>query len=135
MKRCSGCKIQKAFDCYRKDKKAKDGYRHSCKDCQRKWNNSYKKSHPPSKATRRNETLKHKYGITTTQYEQMLQAQKGLCKICEQVCTSGKRLAVDHCHSTNKVRGLLCRKCNLGIGNFRDTPELLEKAADYLRGP
>lgn len=71
----------------------------------------------------------------------MVERQKGLCAICEQPekGTNGRwgkktlQLAVDHNHETSKVRGLLCRRCNQGLGKFEDNPELLEKAASYLK--
>lgn len=76
--------------------------------------------------------LRRNYGITAEQYEEMSARQHGLCAMCEHVCSSGKQLAVDHCHSTGKVRALLCMNCNQGIGKFKDNPELLRKAADYI---
>lgn len=77
--------------------------------------------------------LLRRYGITHAQYENMYRKQGGKCKICrEPVNVAGRRLAVDHCHNTGKVRGLLCNKCNSGIGWFRDDPALLRRAAGYL---
>lgn len=58
----------------------------------------------------------------------MLAEQDGRCKICGQL----KKLNVDHDHATGEVRGLLCHGCNVGIGFFRDSPELLRSAIDYL---
>lgn len=48
------------------------------------------------------------------------------------ICKSTKRLCIDHCHSSGKIRGILCSKCNTGLGMFRDSPEFLTKAAEYL---
>ena len=62
----------------------------------------------------------------------MFDKQGGVCEICKQMCPTGKRLAVDHCHKTNNVRGLLCSECNTGLGKFRDNTELLLKAINYL---
>ena len=85
------------------------------------------------------ECLKRRYGLTMEQYEQMLKAQGGGCAICGgkvnmktrwKKCI--KRLAVDHCHKTGKVRGLLCWMCNSSIGRMKDDPALLRKAADYV---
>ncbi len=71
-----------------------------------------------------------KYGITPEVYETMLIEQRGVCAICGGV--DSRKLAVDHCHSTGRVRGLLCGTCNRGLGNFRDSTELLERAKGYL---
>ena len=74
------------------------------------------------------------YGITLEDYNQMFASQSGRCAICnihEQ--ESGKILCVDHDHNTGKVRGLLCSKCNAGIGLLGDDPDNLINAANYLR--
>lgn len=79
-----------------------------------------------------------KYGITEEQYQEMLKAQNGLCLICLQPETildkrvnGPKRLSIDHCHKTKKIRGLLCRNCNIGIGNLKHNSEALRRAALY----
>lgn len=84
----------------------------------------------------RERNLKSIYGIDLKQYEEMLSDQNGVCKICKKP-PSGKRtsahlLHVDHDHQTKEVRGLLCGRCNVGLGQFQDSPELLRKAAAYL---
>jgi hypothetical protein len=68
------------------------------------------------------------YGVTPEEHAAMLKQQNGLCAIC------GKRPAtcVDHCHATEKVRGLLCRKCNTGIGQLEDSVDNLKRAIGYL---
>jgi len=78
----------------------------------------------------RNSWLLRKYKITGAEYTRMLQEQGCICLICGK--TGKKMLAVDHDHKTNKVRGLLCSKCNLGLGAFNDNAELLLKAITYL---
>jgi len=80
------------------------------------------------------------YGISLQQYEERLKSQNGLCAIC---CKgeatidprNGKprKLSVDHDHERNIVRGLLCQKCNVSLGNFDDKIDLLEKAIAYLK--
>jgi len=83
-----------------------------------------------------------KYGLTQAEFEALLEKQGGKCAICNTTNpvgegnTTAKRsfsFAVDHCHETGKVRGLLCNPCNRGIGFLKDSPELLETAAKYLR--
>ncbi len=82
-------------------------------------------------------SLAAKYGITGYQHEIMRVKQGGKCLICEKTETIYKRgqilaLSVDHCHKTNKIRGLLCRKCNMGLGLFNESPTLLRKVANYI---
>lgn len=72
-----------------------------------------------------------KFGITIEQYDAMFTAQKGVCAICSQP-PGKRRLAVDHCHTTKAVRGLLCVNCNTAIGNLNDDPELFRRAIAYL---
>jgi hypothetical protein len=76
--------------------------------------------------------LKHLYGLTPEGYDQMLAAQNGGCAICGNGCTTFKYLPVDHDHTTGTVRGLLCSGCNLGLGKFKHSPELLQAALLYL---
>lgn len=92
--------------------------------------------------TYKNAHLKRTYGITLEEYEAMYAAQGCVCAICGKSefrrNYSGKRkellpLFVDHCHTTNKVRGLLCSKCNSGLGMFEDSQENLTRAISYLK--
>jgi len=98
----------------------------------------YKK--PQSPVIRRRYSLKKKYGLTIEQYDEMLQKQNNVCAICQEPSLSldprtnkVRRLAVDHCHKTGKIRGLLCSKCNKGIGLFRDNPVLFANVIKYLQ--
>ena len=70
------------------------------------------------------------YGIELEDYQNMLDLQNDRCAICE---TIPQTFHIDHCHKTGKVRGLLCRGCNHGLGQFKDDPIALERAAKYLR--
>jgi Recombination endonuclease VII/Stc1 domain len=82
------------------------------------------------------------YKLTNDEYEKLLKEQNYVCKICGQNETAKlkgitKKLAVDHCHTSKKngqlkIRGLLCHNCNVGLGAFRDNPDYLKKAAQYL---
>ena len=84
--------------------------------------------------------LKKLYGITVEDYYKMLSRQGGVCAICKSKTPSNRvykytkqeNFFVDHCHKTGKVRGLLCQKCNTGIGLFNDEITRLRSAADYL---
>ena len=86
-------------------------------------------------------SLKRYYGITKDQYFEMHERQNGVCVICDKPEVSVdkktqkiRRLAVDHCHTTGKIRGLLCGSCNKALGSFKDSIELLNKAINYLGG-
>lgn len=76
--------------------------------------------------------VKQEYGLEPTEYDSMLAKQNGLCAICNNECSSGKRLAVDHDHNTGIVRGLLCSNCNTSLGGFKDSIDLLKSAIKYL---
>ena len=79
--------------------------------------------------------LQRVYGISLDDYNILLDRQDGKCAICGVLeCNTGRNFAVDHCHSTNKIRGLLCSKCNRGIGMFDDSIEHLQHAIAYLTG-
>lgn len=75
--------------------------------------------------------LRQKYGISLETFEALLSSQNNKCRIC--TAPLGDKGVLDHCHTTGKIRGILCRKCNSGIGQFGDRPELVEAAARYLR--
>lgn len=93
----------------------------------------YAKENPDKiKVHRVRALLKKRYKISVEDYEKLRLLQKGLCAICEEVCPTQRALAVDHCHSSNRIRGLLCTNCNTGIGQFKDSTILLEKAISYL---
>ena len=78
----------------------------------------------------RKHNLKHRYGITEEDYNQMAEKQKHCCQICNNKPV--KPLYVNHCHSTNKIRGLLCHKCNVALGHMNDDPKQLLKAVEYI---
>lgn len=78
------------------------------------------------------QVLKSKFGITLDDYDAMLVAQGGGCQICGAPPAGDKRLAVDHCHETGRVRGLLCTPCNQALGLMRDDPNRLQRAIAYL---
>jgi hypothetical protein len=82
-------------------------------------------------ALRRKQLLAWRYGLTVEEYDALWAAQGERCSICREVPL--KRISVDHCHITGRVRGLLCTRCNFGIGNLRDDPDFLQRAIEYLR--
>ena len=90
---------------------------------------------PEERAREREKTrlrnLRRKYGLADGQYQKLLAAQRGACAACGDA--PKRRLAIDHCHNTGSVRGLLCHRCNLTLGFVRDSERLLLSLAAYLR--
>jgi hypothetical protein len=80
--------------------------------------------------------IKRRYGITYEDYQELLLKQNYCCAICKETHSNNKRtsgkLFVDHCHTTNRVRGLLCSRCNHALGQFDDSPDKLKNAILYL---
>ena len=74
-----------------------------------------------------------KYDLTPSEYANMLVKQKGVCGICGRTNKNNKNLVIDHCHETEKVRALLCTRCNFVLGWADDNAETLEKAAQYIK--
>lgn len=71
-----------------------------------------------------------RYGITGEDYKKILVKQGGKCAICRKIPT--KKLFIDHCHKSKKVRGLLCHHCNTGLGMFKDSTKFITNATKYL---
>ena len=120
MKKCSACGLTKSLLDFHKQAKDKSGLRSQCKVCvadnYRHW------------------WLKSTYEITLKEYQTLLIKQGGVCAICSTGIAGGKHTTfnVDHCHKTNKIRGLLCTQCNLGIGKLGDSFAHLKNATHYL---
>lgn len=130
MKICSKCNVGKPIGEYHTQHGKP---RPECKACRSAYRRaSYQRNKHKEDANNRSVALRLKYGITTDEYDMMYRAQSGCCAICNQAQHT-KRLAVDHCHTTGAVRGLLCDKCNRGLGYFKDSVTCLEAAAVYLR--
>ena len=129
-KKCTNCKDMKDLNrfYFRINKKTETKYyQASCMECQNLYD--YK--------TDKNHKLKKAYGITLDDYNKLLSKQKNKCSICE-IDNNGKyrnktrAFAVDHCHITNKIRGLLCSDCNVALGLLKDNTIYLQSAIKYL---
>lgn len=125
---CSRCNIDKPITDYNRYKKFKNGepyfaYYTYCKKCKVS----------VYSANQRASYLKKKFNLTVEEYQDLYIAQSGVCLICKvDFLTLPKRPAIDHCHNTGKIRGLLCANCNAGIGFLKDDPKILREAAKYL---
>lgn len=131
MKRCNQCGIEKPVEDFYRSSRSPDGLQGYCKICDKTRRQSPKVKEAKKENAWRN-NLKQ-YGITEADYEQMYERQMGICAICHKPETD-IRLAVDHDHATGKVRGLLCKRCNMAIGLLGDDPYVVMTAALYLKG-
>lgn len=131
---CSDCGENKSLsDYYLRNKKKDPRPLSYCKICANKRsrdfnNNSY------CSVTARDNSLRKRYGITLNEYESILVEQNHQCAVCGAAQADLKRaLAVDHCHSTGVVRGLLCHQCNVALGFLKEDLNILDKLAEYIR--
>jgi hypothetical protein len=131
IKKCSTCKEEKPLEKFYRSKNETYGRHARCTDCvkTRTLSDSAKEL---KNAYNRARSRKYGTGFTQEEFEQKLEEQGGLCAICGADKPSSKSLHADHCHETKMKRGVLCQKCNMGIGLFGDNTELMEKAIMYL---
>lgn len=125
---CKVCRKAVRQARYQKDLAARDKRR----IYQRKW---FRENASRMRAANRDLRLRYRYNLTAEEYAHLLAQQSGRCAICGVAFsrgTSQERFSVDHDHSTGVIRGLLCRRCNRGLGFFGDEREVLLRAADYL---
>lgn len=99
-----------------------------CEKCRRK---EYAREHRKklSNDLKKKYRLKSRYGLTPEEFKALYEAQRGLCCLC---LTQLEDPHVDHCHETGVVRGILCKQCNLGLGYFKDDPQRMFRAIEYL---
>ena len=117
--KCSSCEVVLTED-NQDQSSLKYRSNYTCKVCVSK---TVKKSRGNAGFNQKEYDLKRNYGLTPEQFSRLPEE-------CE-ICGSTERLVVDHCHTTGKVRGRLCSKCNTGLGMFKDSFEILRKALDY----
>lgn len=141
---CPACGLDLPLDAYHKNRKSRLGVQTLCRPCHSEAQKATYQRHPEVRRASsrrwaaenrdrvriisRNHHLRTKYGISQDKYEAMATAQDGRCVICDEEAF----LVVDHCHSFGLLRGLICQPCNGGLGAFRDNPQALRSAADYL---
>lgn len=138
-KRCPRCKQVKPIDQFPLSKTNRiDNHYPYCLDCKaaamREANRKYREAHPIDHARYNLRRAAKRLGISVEDVEAALDRQGGVCAICGGGPTGNHgRLVIDHNHATGRVRALLCGLCNQGLGHFRDRPDLLQRAAAYLR--
>ncbi len=151
---CTGCQTEKDVSEFGIQRTRKDGLDYRCKACmrarlkERYKDESYRQqklatgarwreAHPDADM---NKYYKRKYGITMDDYNRMFVEQNGVCAICgkeektrrRKKSSGNERLAVDHCHETGEIRGLLCFKCNTAMGSLGDTRDHVMRVIHYL---
>lgn len=130
-KRCPKCGVRKERSEYWNDASRPDGITAYCKPCKNEVTiNNINKNFEYYQNSWKTYDLKKKYNLSADQFENMLKAQDYKCDICHIDLKSYS--AVDHDHRTGNVRGILCRKCNLGLGTFKDNIASIENAIKYL---
>lgn len=114
LKRCPVCESVKPLDAFGINRKRKDGRQSNCRAC---W---------------KHETRRRRYGLGRDAFEAILQVQDHKCALCAKPLRAGVGgLAVDHCKTTGKVRGILCMHCNVSLGTLGDTEEALLRVIQY----
>lgn len=146
MANCRGCDVLLTNDNWAPSRQAKKHY--ACKKCCGEYHKIYRsgnlekiREHKRKWARERHKItplksrvakLKCKYGLILADYDKISENQNGVCATCGGINENGRRLAVDHNHKTNRVRGLLCSNCNMALGNIKDNINTLSKMIVYL---
>jgi hypothetical protein len=102
-------------------------------ECRRKVEAEWRRKNPDKVQQRNRKRKMGYYGLSVDDYNVLMENQNNCCAICKKTCITGRALAIDHDHNTNNVRGLLCNKCNQGLGFFDDSIDLLQCAMLYLK--
>lgn len=147
---CHDCKKELEISEFNKHPNCKYGVGHKCRQCEKAYHKNYRekncKKHRAAaiawyranteraKMTKADNNLHARYKISRKELKRLISVQNGLCAICGMECDTHSRLSVDHCHITGRIRGLLCRRCNSGLGFFKDSVDRLQAAVKYLQG-
>ena len=127
---CFKCKMEKPISEFYKSNTRY--FQRECKKCNQSRKHKWHQTEQ-GKRSSANTKLKRRFGVTIEEYEALVAEVGGHCEICGAAqSANGCRLALDHNHITMKIRGVLCKACNIGIGVFFDNVDLLRKAATYL---
>jgi len=131
-KYCKSCDTTKPIDDFYLRNKTSMVRHSTCKECDKK---RVKENHDP--VAYRNAELQRRYGITQQDYEVMIVEQNNQCAICNATEPGGRHnsgyFVVDHCHTTGKVRKLLCNNCNTALGLVGDNTQILQSMIEYLK--
>jgi len=123
--RCPRCGLTKDEDEFPRNRSSRSGRHSYCKPCH---NSVVKANRAQRHGSSANYFSKLRYGIDLDEMDALVRAQGGKCPLC----LRAEPKHIDHCHSTGKVRGVLCFNCNGGLGRFEDDPDVMLRAIDYL---
>lgn len=137
MKTCKDCHKELPLESFGKSSRTKDKKKTSCKNCYNLYQSTWGQNNQTSK---RKHIVKSRYGISWEEYEEKFAFQDGMCAVCKkplklftfEAKTKLETAHIDHSHTTGKIRGLLCSKCNSGLGLFQDSVVVLRNAVNYL---
>ena len=130
MKTCTKCKLVKILDDFYSRNNRPDGKESECKSCSNLRKKQYRIN---NKEIIRAQNKKRNPGWDINRYNEYVELQDNQCAICGTNEPGLSDWSADHCHTTNQPRGLLCVRCNAGLGYFKDNPEYLQSAIDYLK--
>ena len=130
-KKCSTCKTEKSFTEFNKNKNGKFGLHNQCRSCTKLWKPSEEQKERYNERTR-NWNRKKLSGFTVEDYNNKLKEQDYRCAICKTDDPGATNWHADHNHKTNEKRGILCHKCNTGLGLLKDDIDILCSAIEYL---
>lgn len=147
-KRCTTCEKLQCISQYNKDKRLRSGLQSRCRICMKAQNTEWRQDnqeynqqrvrdyYATHKEQRRAYYVARHYNLSIEQWDVLYHAQGGCCALCRVDLNSlpAKSVHVDHCHATNKVRGILCSGCNTSLGKLGDTPESIMRVYYYLIG-
>ena len=152
MKKCTKCGVEKPLSEFSKKHSTKDGLQIHCKICCATNYENWLVKNPEQKKKRviraaqwniknkekrrvivQEMNYKRRYNLSIEQKQQLIDSQNSKCAICENHLENSNGACVDHNHETGAVRGILCRKCNLGIGHLNDSIDILKSAVKYLK--
>ena len=132
---CSQCKEEKPLEEFAKTtRNGKPLIRGKCRPCfniyYREWYQNHKDEHKARVYGNRNQTNRRwsRHGLTEDEFNELIKSNGGLCHLCNKDVAT----AIDHCHTTGRVRGHLCIRCNTGLGKLGDSADTLRKAVEYL---
>lgn len=145
VKICSKCKKERFINEFHN--KGNGFIRNDCKYCVIEYGKKYREKHKDRIKLKKRKYQKEKpqikynwylqkqYGISLKEYEEIFKLQDNSCAICKSKKVKNKQhkyLHLDHCHKTGKIRGILCSRCNVGLGHFNDDIKLLYEVIRYL---